>query len=192
MKWCSSYFYRPIRAAACCACLLLIGCPGCGSSSAPHGHVDGGATRAEFAVLRSPPEHLPGTLARHIARLLKASERAKPVITQLARTRGGSIWILLTEKELCLAQADFGSVSCKPKRAARSRGVVLGTFDPPSRAKPYLHRFLVLGVMPDGVKYVSATIGRHLHERHIKVSVQDNVFAIAAEQPVLVRGLVRP
>lgn len=114
-----------------------------------------------------------------------------PVNTQLARTRGGRVWIFLTDRQMCLVQANFGSISCMEKRLARLKGVVLGTFKPPSDETPYLHQFLVLGVLPDDVRYVSATIGRHRHQRHIRVPVQNNVFAIAAEQPILVRGLGR-
>jgi hypothetical protein len=119
------------------------------------------------------------------------ADKGTPTNTQLTRTRGGSIWIFLTHQKMCLAQANFGSVSCLEKQRARSHGVVLGTFKPPSKEVPYLHQFLVLGVMPDDVRYVSTTIGRHLHEHHIKVPVRSNVFAIAAEQPILVRGLGR-
>jgi hypothetical protein len=142
-------------------------------------------------MLRTRSEHLPPRLAQHIAGLLKASGGVKSVNTQLARTREGSIWIFLTGEKMCLVQANFGSISCLKQRLARSQGVVLGTFKPPSKEVPYLHRFLVLGVMPDDVRYVSATIGRHSHEHHIRVPVRSNVFAIAAEQPVLVRRLGR-
>lgn len=92
---------------------------------------------------------------------------------------------------MCLVQANLGSISCSRRRQARSQGVVLGTFKPPTKEIPALHEFLVLGVVPDDVRFVVATIGRHLHERHIRVAVRNNVFAIAAEQPVLVRKLVR-
>lgn len=172
-------------APTCWVCLLLAGCGASHLSSSGGG--EEGITAA-FKVLQTRSERLPRPLARHIARLLKMSEEAEPVDTQLARTRGGSIWIFLSGKKMCLVQANFGSISCLTKRLARSKGVVLGTFKPPSKEVPYLHKFLVLGVMPDDVRYVSATIGRHLHERHVRVPVQNNVFAIAAEQPVLVRG----
>jgi hypothetical protein len=172
----------------CCVCCLLAGCGALHLSSNREGEEN---IAAAFKVLRTPPEHLPPALARHISRLLKASERANPVNTQLARTSEGSIWIFLTSEKMCLVQANFGSISCSKKRLARSQGVVLGTFKPPSKEVPYLHQFLVLGVMPDDVRYVSATIGRHSHDHHIRRPVRNNVFAIAAEQPVLVRRLGR-
>lgn len=173
---------------ACCVCCLLAGCGASQLSSAREGEK---SIAAAFKVLRTRSEHLPPPIAQHIARLLKASEKASPVDTQLVETRGGSIWVFLTGERMCLVQANFGSISCLKKRLARSRGVVLGTFKPPSKEVPRLHRFLVLGVVPDDVRYVSATIGRHSHERDIRVSVRNNVFAIAAEQPVLVRRLGR-
>ena len=172
----------------CCACCLLAGCGASHLSSNREGEEN---IAAAFKVLRTRPEYLPPPLVRHISQLLKASGKAKPANTQLVRTRKGSIWVFLTGEKMCLIQANFGSVSCTKKRLARLHGVVLGTFKPPSKAVPRLHRFLVLGVMPDDVRYVSATIGRHSHERHIRVPVQSNVFAIAAEQPVLVRRLGR-
>lgn len=172
----------------CCVCMLLAGCGALRLSSSREGEEN---IAAAFKVLRTRPEHLSSPLAHHIAQLLKASEKAKPVSTQLARTRGASVWIFLTGEKMCLVQANFGSISCLKKRLARSEGVVLGTFKPPSKEVPYMHQFLVLGVMPDDVQYVSAIIGRHLHERHVRVPVRNNVFEISAEQPVLVRGLGR-
>jgi hypothetical protein len=172
----------------CCLCCLLTGCGASHLSANPEG---GESIAVAFKVLRTRSERLPPPLAQHIARLLKASEKAKPANTQLVRTRGGSIWAFLTGEKMCLVQANLGSISCSKKRLARSQGVVLGTFKPPSNEVPHLHQFLVLGVMPDDVRYVSATIGRHLHKRHIRVPVRHNVFAIAAEQPVLVRRLGR-
>lgn len=175
-------------ASTCCLCLLLAGCGASRSVANREGEEN---IASAFMVLRTPSEHLPPPLAKHIARLLKASEKAKPVNTQLVSTREGSVWIFLTGEKMCIVQANFGSISCLKQRLARSQGVVLGTFKPPSKEVPYLHQFLVLGVMPDDVRYVSATIGRHSHEHHIRVPVRNNVFAIAAEQPVLVRGLGR-
>lgn len=176
------------RASTCCVCLLLAGCGASPLSSNQEGEE---SIAAAFQVLRTPSEHLPPPLAQHIARLLNASEKAKPVHTQLARTRGGPVWVFLTREKMCLVQANFGSVSCSTRRLARSQGVVLGTFKPPSQEVPYLHQFVVLGVMPDDVRYVSSTIGRHSHVHHIRVPVRNNVFAIAADQPVSVRGLGR-
>jgi hypothetical protein len=175
-------------ASTCCVCLLLAGCGASRLSSNQEGEEN---IATAFKVLRTSSEHLSPPLTHHIARLLKASEKAKPVNTQLVRTRGGLVWIFLTGEKMCLVQANFGSISCLRKRQARSRGVVLGTFKPPSKEQPYLHQFLALGVMPDDVRYVLATIGRHSHERHVRVPLHNNVFAIAAEQPVLVRGLGR-
>jgi hypothetical protein len=172
----------------CCVCLLLAGCGTSRQSSNPGGEEN---IAAAFKVLRTRSEPLPSPIVDHIARLLQASGKAKPVDTQLARTGGGSVWIFLTREKMCLVQANFGSISCSTKQLARSKGVVLGTFKPPSKEAPSMHNFLVLGVLPDDVGYVSATIGRHLRQHHIRVPVRNNVFAIAAEQPVLVRGLGR-
>jgi len=92
---------------------------------------------------------------------------------------------------MCLVQANLGSIACSPKRLARSKGVILGTFIPPSSEVPRLHHFLVQGVMPDAVRYVSATVGRRGHERQVEIPVRNNAFAIAAEQPVVVTALGR-
>ncbi|MEX0973415.1 MAG: hypothetical protein WDZ46_09200 [Solirubrobacterales bacterium] len=172
----------------CCIGLLLAGCDTLRLS--PH-RQDEKSIAVAFEVLRTPSERMSPALVRHIARLRQASERDTLVNTQLARTKAGRIWIFLTGKQMCLIQAEFGSISCTQKRLARSKGVVLGTFKPPTKAKPYLHRFLVLGVLPDDVRYVSATVGRAGDKRHVREPVRDNVFAVAAEQPVLVRGLGR-
>src|SRR5258705_7349926 len=108
-------------ASTCCACLLLAGCGALHQSSNREGEEN---IAAAFKVLRTRSEHLPPSLAHHIARLLNASEKARPVNTQLVRTRGGSVWIFLTGEKMCLVQANFGSISCLKKRLARSQGVV--------------------------------------------------------------------
>jgi len=53
-----------------------------------------------------------------------------------------------------------------------------------------MHRFLVLGVLPDDIQSVSATIGRQRSVRRTEIAVRENVFAIAAERPILVRRLL--
>lgn len=175
----------------CCACLLLAGC-GASQLASQSKDEDEDGIAAAFRMLRTPPERLPPSLAHHVARLLKTSDgEVEPVNTQLVRTREGAVWIFLTSQKMCLVQADFGSISCSKKRLARSQGVVLGTFKPPSKDVPRMHEFLVVGALPDDVRYVSATIGRHLRQRHVRVAVRNNVLAIAAEQPVLVRGFGR-
>lgn len=179
----------PVRlATAGCACLLLLGCGDLNMSSR---QTPRDPTASAFRVLRTDPEHLPSSLADHIARLLHLPTHAALDNTQLTQTQEGSVWVFLSGEKMCLVQANLGSVSCSTKRRARRQGVTLGTFEPPSEAIPRLHRFLVLGVQPDDVRYISATVGRQPHERRVRVPVRHNIFAIAAERPVLIRGFGR-
>ena len=141
--------------------------------------------------MRGRSERLPDPLANHVSRLLSQPRGAKPVTTQVAGTAAGRIWIFFYGKKMCLAQEALGSVACSSMSLARSRGVVLGTFKPPSKEVPRMHGFQLIGIMPDDVRYVSATVGRMHQKRYIRVPVRHNVFAVSAERPVLVRGVVR-
>lgn len=167
-------------------CLLVVGC---GGSDLPSTAESDKEVAAVFSVLRGNPEHLPPSLSRHVARLLKPSERDTPVNTQRVGTSEGAVWIFLNGPKMCLAQANFGSIACVTKRLARSQGVVLGTFKPPTKQVPRMHKFSVLGVVPDEVRYVAATIGRGSHRRRVRIPVRSNAFAVAAEQSILVDAL---
>jgi hypothetical protein len=166
-------------------CLALLGCGNIDQSSYRGGDK---AIVAEFKVFRTPSERVPPFLLRRIDRLLKRSEKVNLVNTQLVETRTGPVWIFLNGQKMCLVHASFGS-ACLKQRLARLHGITLGTFKAPTKEVPRMHQFLVLGIMPDDVKYVSATIGRERRKRHIRVPVQNNVFSIAAERTVLVRVL---
>src|SRR5215217_208000 len=137
---------------SCCVCILLFGCGASDRFSSRQGEEN---VAARFKVLRTPSEDLPPPLGRHIVRLLRRSEKTKPVNTQLVRTSRGSVWIFLNGQKMCIVQANFGSVSCLKKQLAGSQGVTLGTFKPPSKEVPRMHQFQVIGVMPDDVRYIS-------------------------------------
>lgn len=111
--------------------------------------------------------------------------------THIAETERGQMWVFLSGGQMCLAQANFGSVSCVREEEAKSEGVVLGTFKPPTKRTPYLHQFQLLGVLPDGVRHVIVTKGRGHHKKQVRVPVRNNVFAFAAEQPIVVSGTSR-
>jgi hypothetical protein len=174
------------------ACLLLVACGADGSSMDPpqaQGVAGAASAISAFALLRTPPEPMPRPLARHIAGLLKRSDRARPADTQMVQTARGDVWVFLTRRELCLAQSGLGSLSCSPKKAAVKEGVVLGTFKPPSKSVPRLHEFLVLGVVPDGIHRVPVVIGEKPVTHSSAIPVRDNVFAVGGEEPILVGRL---
>lgn len=175
-----------VRVAICFTCLFISGCAA--SDQSPS---EGDSISAAFDVMRGDSERFPEHLAKDIARVLSRSGSARPFNTQLLETGAHRAWAFLYAKKLCLVRADQGSVGCASKSLARSRGVVLGTFTPPTKRVRRMHGFLIIALLPDDVRYVSATVGRKSQSRHIRVPVRRNVVAISAERPILLRGLVR-
>jgi len=165
---------------------LLGGCGNTGLDAPPPSHIQG--LQRSFSILHTPPEQLRGSERKRILRTI--SFHGSQVMTsepQLADTEHGHLWIFTTSKHLlCVVQARGGG--CAPISLALKQGVYLGVFRPPTKQRPGLHDFLVQGVVPDGVKWVSILVGEH---RTRVIPVKENVFSAAAEQPIHVKRLLR-
>lgn len=147
---------------------------------------DHGEVQNHFGILRTRSERPSPAVATRIQKALVAYE-APALLRDTQFTRAsGPVWIFYTRRQLCLAE-QHGAVCASTARAVRE-GVFLGTFSSPTKRIPYLHNFLVQGVVPDGVRQVAVTVGA----RHTRVvPVMENVFSVAAEQPVHVKRLLR-
>jgi len=65
-------------------------------------------------------------------------------------------------------------------------GLSLGIVNRPTDKQPKGRRFLVLGLVPDGVTSVLLVVGA----REATVPVRDNLYSLAANQPILLKQLL--
>ena len=141
--------------------------------------------RSHFSILRTPSESFSPAVAARIKRsLVSYEDHALMSDIQLAWA-AGSMWIFSTQRLLCLAQRR--AVVCAPKGRASREGVFLGTFRPPTNRKHVLHKFLVQGLVPDGVERILAVIGSR---RKVVVDVKANVFSVRSEKPIHIERLL--
>lgn len=140
-----------------------------------------------FRLLRGPSAHLPPVVRTHLSHILanQLDGPLNPTTVRRAQTAEGVVWVFLAERSLCLAQDGHGAVGCSTLSNAESHGIQLGVFSPPSDRISRPHEFLLIGLAPDGIGRVSATIGDRLRT----IRVQNNLFSIASDQPIFVRSL---
>lgn len=141
-----------------------------------------------FRLFSTPAEHMPGAMRSHLARLLSrhSPRHFQPTVEQREEVVGGAAWAFVDRGAVCLAQDGIGAVACSKARHARSAGVSLGVFSPPSGGERP-HDFLLIGLAPDGVRRVAITIGK----RHQTIDVQNNLFSASGEDPVLIKRFIR-
>lgn len=142
-----------------------------------------------FGLLRQQPSKLPAELRLHLATILHNRHRGQFAPTQIHNRviNGKGAWVFFDRQELCLAEAGRGSVVCSNPSKAEAKGLLLGTFTPPSKHWPSLHNFYVLGLAPDGVDQVVITAGRSSRRR----DVHDNLFsAFSRSRPILVKRFI--
>jgi hypothetical protein len=139
-----------------------------------------------YQLLRSPPEqpHTPAD-RRSLANVSHYHPDAPISNPQLAN-RHHHIWVVVSGHLLCLAEPR--GVACKPKSASRAEGIMLGTFQPPSKRIPVPHNFLLEGIVPDNVSRLVLIVGR---SQARTIVVRHNVFLVRGDEPVRVKRLIR-
>lgn len=181
--------------------VAAVGAIGCGDQDqgSPHGAGEqprvSPATTSSFALLRGPGTTLPKGMWFHLVQILHGGDHTKfrPTYVQRAHTAGGVAWVFVDDRSVCLAEGHRGSVACTNARRARSEGVTLGTFTPPSARVPRPHDFSVIGLVPDRVQQVVVTVGK----RRLTLAVRRNLFSVSRNSPILIdefvplRGRVR-
>lgn len=139
-----------------------------------------------FRILRGPPETARSGADRRSLKSLSITAPGESLESAQLAVEHSHLWVLSTERFLCLAQPK-GS-ACTPKNMAIRAGVLLGTFQPPTKEIAAPHNFLLQGLVPDDVRRVQVIIGRD----HLRiVNVTSNVFSIERDQPVHLKRLLR-
>ena len=143
-----------------------------------------------FRLLRGPSDEMPEIVLRHLSHILSGQLDGpfKPTAVHSAQTAHGTVWVFLADGALCLAQAGYGAVGCSAVSRVESDGVSLGVFSPPSKKFPRPHNFLLISLVPDGIKQVEVTIGG----RDRTVKVEHNLSSASSDRPIHVKGWPRP
>lgn len=137
--------------------------------------------QSAFRLLRGPTKSLPQRVRSQLARSLHGGSRDefRPAHIHRALTAVGVVWTFFDGSALCLADS-HGSVACAKAGRARSKGVILGTFTPPSKRVPRPHDFLVVGLVPEPIRKTVVTFGK----QHRTLAVRRNLFP----PPVIARS----
>lgn len=153
-----------------------------GPPSSPRSH----ASVAGFEIFetsREVPHTFTDKASLHNVRLV--DPREVPLDRQLASWRR-RLWVVSTKHLLCIAQVR--GAACASRSEAVQKGVILGTFHPPSPRQPVPNEFQLQGLVPDSVTQVLLLIGNR--ERQL-VDVSHNVFLLKREKPIHLIRLIR-
>jgi hypothetical protein len=143
--------------------------------------------RKNFRLFQSAPETLPRSVRSRISRLLKEPGISfKPLLVQRARTTIGVGWAFLDRNRVCLVQTSVGG-ACVAVGAAKSEGVSLGTFSPPSVHVPRLHDFALIGLASDEISGVNISVGH----RFRTIGVHNNLYSASGDKPMFIRNFIR-
>lgn len=110
---------------------------------------------ARFALLRSPPEGLPGTVRRVLRQPSYGMNWS--FAQRVPGAPGGSYWLVPGRDTLCLLHARDGheiTSACAPTEVALAHGVVSASLqngNPPRR--------LIVGILPSDVQHVTVRTG---------------------------------
>jgi|GEM_PF-3366482 len=164
--------------------LILVVMAGCGQATDTTTLERSTVPRAveSFHLLRTPSNDMPLVVRTHLSNILvgQLNEQINPTLVHRTNTGKGAVWVFRTDHALCLAQDGRGAVGCSTFSRARSHGISLGIFSPPTSTVPRPHNFLLIGLVPDGIKRVEVTVGN----RRRTVEVHNNLFAASGDQPV--------
>jgi hypothetical protein len=163
-------------------------------SMAKDGTVGGGQVlaqqriRRKFSFARSPAEHLPRAVARHLMRTLGAPPNSFAVkAAQNIRSLSASLWIVYGRGRVqgvaCLLQGVRGYVGCTSLSDFARRGISIGMAKPSEKAGALPRDFRALGIAPDWVETVQLSVGS---EGGQIVPVRGGVYTHHAEAPIFV------
>lgn len=137
-----------------------------------------------FAILRSSSESPRKADLEIINNVKVVDPTAQAASTHLASRRDG-LWVVSTEELLCITQAR--GAACGLQEEAAKRGILLGTFQPPTQRHPKPHAFQLQGLVPDDVAQVLLIEGA----RRFRVDVRRNFFSVERNKPVHFLRLLR-
>jgi len=131
-----------------------------------------------FALLRTSPETPQSATDRtNVNNIRVVDPHAQPTKTQLVSRQSG-LWVVSTEDLLCISQRR--GAACEPPEVAARRGVLLGTFQPPSKRHLKPNAFQLQGLVPDNVNNVLLIVGK----RRLVADVRRNIFSVEQDKPV--------
>ena len=141
--------------------------------------------RNSFALLRSSPESPRSTEDKHIVNNIRfVDPKAQPLSTRLAFRRTG-LWVVTTKDLVCISESR--GAACRSREQAGRKGVILGTFLPPTRPQPRPHSFRLQGLVPDRAERALLIVGM----RRFAVKVRHNVFSVERNKPIHLIRLLR-
>lgn len=134
-----------------------------------------------------PFEALPLRLAKHAESYLEAPRGTfVGAAAQFVRAPETEGWVVKRGAITCLIQAPRGGLVCDSTKSFLKKGIVLGSFDPPTASSGALKNFSVLGVAPDWAEIASLTVGHISHY----VTIKDNIYTLRANAPILLDRLI--
>lgn len=89
--------------------------------------------------------------------------------------------------QVCLVEGSQGAVACSQSSDAIAEGVTLGVFAPPNQRVSRPHDFLLFGLAPNDRQLAVLAVGK---KQRIS-AVHNNLFSAAANEPILIRRLLR-
>jgi hypothetical protein len=170
--------------------LVLLSLTGLGPNNGTPLKPAGSARIGEaFSLMATPPTSLPRAVRLHLASLVhpRHPRTFHPRSVHLANTASGPAWIFLERDELCLSQGHQGSVACISRGIAESKGIFLGTFDPPTSATPRPHGFRIVALVPDRIRKVGVSVGGR---PTLTKRVSNNLLTYSAQRPILITQFI--
>ncbi len=166
--------------------LFLDGASQSGPSESRPPRLPQNAIEGSFHIFAAP--HTPPTPTER-GRLSEAIERyesaARLLQVHRVETTHGRLWVILTERFICLH--NVGGTACAPKHQAAKNGVVLGLFSPPDQRHAEMHDFLVQGLAPNRYQQALLVIN---NQRHTVEDVDGNIFSVSANKPIHLKRLL--
>jgi hypothetical protein len=156
-----------------------------GIAKRKHATASAAQSRSPFRVLRQRAITVPGQVAEKIEESLGAPPGAlRTAEGYYARTVSGALWIVRGQELLCLLQVGRGALSCGISEITARHGLTLSVFDAPQYSGDTLHRFLMFGIAPDGVRSVSV----QTEKGRQRIRVKHNIYAAHANHPIRLLG----
>jgi hypothetical protein len=145
------------------------------------------ALMSSFAPLRSRAEHMSLVAQRRALGAVGAPPGALGFDhAQLITTKHGNFWLTAGHGLVCAFQTRTFALSCDAVVTVLKRGLFLGTVERPDAYASQRQHFLMIGIVPDGVRRVRLRVGARFPQW---VSVQNNTVSADAHEPIIVRAL---
>lgn len=144
-----------------------------------------------YRILHAPEQKAPPYIEASVRKTVAKARGALRIwSSHLATTAYGGIWVLTGrisgEGVGCIAQVGRAVAACVPTAEMVRNGLALGIVKHPSKPP---HAFLLIGIAPDRVRAVRATVGVGVGAATRTIPVRNNAYAIRARVPILVEGL---